>query len=143
MFSAVPRTLLNIHGLLKASCLNMCTGINVLQENETCNGHDRSAGSRFDSPTDARNISTFQNVQTDSVAHPAPIPCASRAFSQGIKWPWREAGSSLPPTYIKNAWSYSPTSSCAFTACHLIKYMDYSYVQVMWKKREKYQCCVL
>ena len=46
------------------------TGINVLHENETCNGHDRSAGSSFDSPTNARHVSTLQNVQTDFVAHP-------------------------------------------------------------------------
>ena len=117
----------------------MCTGINILDENETCNGHDRSAGSRFDSPTDARNISTLQNVQTDSVAHPATYSVCVEGISQGIKWPWREAGNSLPPTYIKNAWSYTATSSYAFTECYLTKYMDYSYVQVMWKEREKYQ----
>ena len=140
-FSAVLRTLLNIHRLLQSSCLNTCIGINILHENETCNGHDRSASSRFDSPTDARNISTLQKVQTDSVTHPATHSvCVEGIFKW---WPWREASNSFPPTHIKNAWSYTATSSRAFTACYLIKYLDYSYVQVMWKEREKYQCCVL
>ena len=68
-----------------SSCLNMCTGINILHENEMCNGYDRSADSRFDSPTDARNISTLQKIQTDSVAHPATHSVCVKGIFAGYK----------------------------------------------------------
>ena len=61
-----------------------------------------------------RSVSS-QNVQTDSVAHPASHSMGTGSFSPGIKKPRHKADHSSPSyAEVKNEWSYTSTPTIRF-----------------------------
>jgi hypothetical protein len=85
----------------------------------------RSERPGFDSRQGQGYFSLRHRIQTGSGAHPVSYPVGTRNYFRGVKLPGREADNWFPfSTEVKNAWSYTSTSSYVIMAWCLAEHRD-------------------
>jgi hypothetical protein len=112
------------------------------------------SGVRF--PTESRNCSLLQNVQTGSEAYPTSYPVGMRVFDQYVNRPWCKADH-LTPTILKFkiSWDISPPTRlhgqkrASFTFhvkrfyLHINLPFKLHYIQSHWNIVHTFTRCVL